>query len=307
MSGIILGNLFYDYENLEVYSLKSGLCLYGKTNNKLTFFETEVDKPDKVTGVVNLFFTVNEESLARGKLWSRLECVKCRVNSPKNIVILGCGDGIVSAIENLRRRWIEKIVLIEKHLPHSMEQFYDSAFWDFTVAPEQSVKYSITKGELEEKFGVEILDYSRDDCFVAHNELFIKNDENELVRSIKYDKALVDTPLKNSWPRVPGLGLKNVCGAARVEDFLLIKKKLMDPSTKNVYFVGNDLNLLRLLNAISFSLEATPGMGKNIFWLTNSDDPDFLQGQIGSELYTHLETSLQTKNVTIIKDQTLRS
>lgn len=284
MSGIILGNLFYDYENLEVFSLKSGLCLYGKTNNKLTFFETELDKPDKATGSTNLFFTANEESLTRLQLGSQLECVKGRAISPKMIVFLGCGDGVVGAIENLRRRWIEKIVLISKHLPHSEEQFYETAFWDFGVEPEQSVKYSISRTELEEKYGVEILECARDDCFVAHNEVFVKNDENELVRSIKYDKALVDIPLKNSWPRVPGLGLKNVCGAAGVEDFVLIKRKLMDPNTKNVYFVGNDLNLLRLLNAISFSLEATPGMAKNIFWLTNTDEPDFLQGQVGSEL-----------------------
>jgi len=69
---------------------------------------------------------------------------------------------------------------------------------------------------------------------------YIQNTKNSNI--FKYLSIVAGIYKTPDYPKVPGIGLKNIYSAANSEDFLIIKKLLLDPSLRNITVVGRDLD-----------------------------------------------------------------
>lgn len=230
MEGFIIGDQFFDFLGMRLYSVKTGHCVYGESVDKLVLFET-------VNRDGTLYLRFQNDDKGQNGLRDNEFC-KTSQFPVANYTLIGDDESVIACAEMLRMTgFSQKISLICKDLPYSQNQFYLKSFWVSESGDFEDIHYLRSRDYLKNVLKINLIEKDWNDLMIANRKIGL-----EKFQKLDYKKMMISSRLMPSYPKITGLGLENVHTAADLSDFVEIRKKLYNRDIKEIAINGNDIS-----------------------------------------------------------------
>ncbi len=236
--GLLVGDKIICPLHNASFSIKTGGDEYGPVFNGLKTFQVE-----RVDGKIKVSIPKNGWSSAP----EYKELGKDNIDKSKQIVIIGAGSAGLSAAETLRKTGYKGyIYLVTKEADLPYDRTLLSKYLDASKPPS-----AIRNQQSLENNGIIVVKEAN----VTGIDYEAKNVNIEGKESLKYDKLLVASGVRNRIPKIEGLDKVSFFSLRNKKDYAEINAALTAPGVKNVTIIGGGFIGMEIASSIRLGMK----------------------------------------------------